>query len=248
MDDTLAKEFRRLGGELREGERSLEGEFPEGVVRATGRRPQATKNGERWFGLKVHARNISLTGDLELHLSPNGYVGLCRINGGVVNVCGLFRRPSNEMQKPHSPHWREMLRGAPGTPLHQRLEPAQFDEESFCAVAGLSLLPHAAAEHAEICVGDAVTMIPPVTGNGMSMALESAEIAVEPLAAWSRGESSWLESRDAITRGCDTAFTRRLTWARRLQTLVITPALQRSLIFFAGGSGSFWHWWFTRTR
>ena len=31
-------------------------------------------------------------------------------------------------------------------------------------------------------------MIPPVTGNGMSMAFESAELAVAPLAAWSRGE------------------------------------------------------------
>ena len=75
--------------------------------------------------------------------------------------------------------------------MNQRLAAAEFDENSFCAVAGISLRPQRAAARAECCVGDAITMIPPVTGNGMSMAFESAELAVEPLAAWSRGEISW---------------------------------------------------------
>ena len=37
--------------------------------------------------------------------------------------------------------------------------------------------PQRAAARAECCIGDAITMIPPVTGNGMSMAFESAEMA-----------------------------------------------------------------------
>ena len=69
-------------------------------------------------------------------------------------------------------------------------------------------------------------MIPPVTGNGMSMAFESAEIAIEPLTRYSRGEISWAQARDTIARKCDAAFAERLTWARRLQWLMFSPVLR----------------------
>ncbi|MSU58965.1 MAG: hypothetical protein EXS35_12495 [Pedosphaera sp.] len=259
LDDLLAQEFRRLGGVLREGERSPEKDFSEGTVRATGRRAQPTENGARWFGLKAHARNVTLTADLEMHVAPNGYVGLCRVNGGAVNVCGLFRRlppASGEVNGSFShfakcentSDWRRIFCGSAGSPVHRRLAAAEFDEASFCAVAGLSLQPHRAAERAECCVGDAVTMIPPVTGNGMSMAFESAELAMEPLSAWSRGELSWKNAQQTIANHCDAAFAQRLAWARRLQTLVLSPSLQRPLVFLAGRSGFFWRWWFARTR
>src|SRR5207302_9370024 len=82
--------------------------------------------------------------------------------------------------------WPDTLRGAPGSLLNGRLAEAKFDEDSFCSVAGLVLRPQKAPEKTECRIGDALTMIPPVTGNGMSMAFESAEIAIEPLAAYSR--------------------------------------------------------------
>ena len=53
LDDLLAKEFRRLGGELRENERWRGAEFSEGTLRATGRRIQPVVNGWRWFGRRV---------------------------------------------------------------------------------------------------------------------------------------------------------------------------------------------------
>lgn len=246
LDDLLARGFRQLGGELREGERWPEKTFSESVVRATGRRAQPQEDGLRWFGLKAHVRNVALTADLEMHVAPHGYVGLCRINVGGVNVCGLFRRSGQTSSD--SNLGRELLRGVPGSPLHERLKSAAFDEGSFCAVAGLSLRPHRATERTECCVGDSVTMIPPVTGNGMSMAFESAELAIEPLSAWSRCEVSWETARQMIARRCDTAFARRLVWARRLQSLLLSPVLQRPLVLLAGQSGFFWRWWFARTR
>ena len=246
MDERLAQEFVRRGGELRTGERYSQTNFSEGVVRATGRRPQPEEHGVRWFGLKAHARNVTLTADLEMHVASNGYVGLCRINGGTVNVCGLFRRQAGAMEAADDK--REWLRGERGSLLRARLEAVEFDESSFCAVAGLSLRPHRSIERAECCVGDAITMIPPVTGNGMSMAFESAELAIEPLTAWSRGEVAWTEAQQTLARRCDVAFARRLRWAGRLQTLLLTPALQRPLVFLAGHSEWLWRWWFSQTR
>ncbi|MGA3284200.1 MAG: FAD-dependent monooxygenase [Verrucomicrobiota bacterium] len=246
MDHTLAVEFRRLGGELLEDQRRRAEDFGEGIVRATGRRTQTEENGSRWFGLKAHARNVSLTADLEMHVSPRGYVGLCRVNGGAVNVCGLFRRRAGMNDSPQK--WREWLRGQTGSPLSRRLAAAEFDESSFCAVAGISLRPQRAATRAECCVGDAITMIPPVTGNGMSMAFESAELAVEPLAAWSHGEISWTQTRQTLARRCDAAFARRLAWAKWLQRMMLAPSLQNVLVRFVSRSEWFWRTAFERTR
>ncbi len=253
IDQLLANEFQKLGGELRVGvhasacpSRQKPELQPEGVVRATGRQAQTETGGAQWFGLKAHARNVSLTADLEMHVSPRGYVGLCRVNGGVVNVCGLFRRQAGENDRLVDRH--DLLRGPPASLLRQRLAAAEFDQDSFCAVAGISLRPHRAVARPECCIGDAITMIPPVTGNGMSMAFESAELAVEPLTAWSRGEISWAEAKLRIARRCDAAFGRRLAWAKWLQWFLLSPPLQNVLVTLASRSDCFWRLAFERTR
>ena len=244
LDSTMAQEFQRLDGQLHSRSRRPEKDTGEATVRATGRRAHATENGWRWFGLKAHARNVNLSADLEMHVSPNNYVGVNRINGGEVNVCGLFRgRPGASRESGF-----ELLRGKPGSPLSEKLAAAQFDDHSFCSVAGLSLAPHRAIDQTDCCIGDAVTMIPPVTGNGMSMAFESAEIAIDPLCRYSYGEMSWTEARGAIASACDQAFVERLTWARRLQWLMFSPLLRSPLGKILLHSDAVWNFMFAKTR
>ena len=264
LDTALAEEFQRLGGELHEGSRwnspnSGEPATPgsagvspasrdcprgEAIVRASGRRAQPIENGWRWFGLKAHARNVNLSADLEMHVAADNYVGVNRINGGKVNICGLFRGRPGETRESGF----ELLRGKPGSPLHEKLAHAQFDENSFCSVAGLSLAPRRAIEKTDCCIGDAITMIPPVTGNGMSMAFESAEIALDPLCRYSRGNMTWPEARDAIARACDTAFAARLTWAHRLQWLMFSSVTRSPLGKMLLHSDTVWNFMFAKTR
>ena len=246
LDAALAKKFRELGGDLKTGVSVPVKNISEGVVRATGRRAQVESGRARWFGLKIHARNVPLSADLEMHVSPQGYVGLCKINGGEVNICGLFRKRADEIGA--AKNGRELLCGQVGSPLRARLAGAEFDDNSFCAVAGLSLRPQQAAARAEICVGDAITMIPPVTGNGMSMAFESAELAVSPIVAWSLAKTTWAAAREKIACDCDAAFARRLAWAKWLQRAVLTPSLQNPLVALAARSDWFRRLAFERTR
>ena len=245
MDKLLADEFQKFGGELRTGERRPQNEPGEGVVRASGRHLRPVEKGRHWFGLKAHAKNISLAADLEMHVSKSGYVGLCRLNNGDVNICGLFHRDGKSGPAPNG---FDLLRGNPGTILRERLARAEFDENSFCSVAGLSLRPQRASEKAGCCIGDALTMIPPVTGNGMSLAFESAQIAAGPLAAFSHGEVSWPQARQTIARLCDQTFSRRLAWAKWLQWFMLAPALQNPLLVFASRNEWFWRMAFERTR
>lgn len=244
MDKLLADEFQKLGGELQVGAR-WQNVFFDGTVRASGRKLHPVENGWRWFGLKAHAKNVSLAADLEMHVGKNFYVGICKLSGGEVNICGLFRRNGeNDSQK----NGFDLLRGNSGTILHERLANADFDQNSFCSVAGLSLKPQSASDKSEVCVGDALTMIPPVTGNGMSLTFESAQLAVEPLAAFSCGGISWNEAREKIARACDENFSSRLRWANWLQRLMFSPIMQTPFSKFLFQSEAFWKIMFAKTR
>jgi len=245
LDEWLAREFQRLGGELRSGARWA-GEFGPGIVRAGGRRVEPVADGWRLFGLKVHARELQLDADLEIHFVPSGYVGLCRLPGNEVNICGLFR---NRTPVPDlGQRWRDWLGTAADSVLHARLTSAQLDETTFCSVAGLSLRPQRATQRKECCVGDALTMIPPVTGNGMSMAFESAELAIEPLAEFSRGNRTWDQTQQLIAAACDHRFTTRLRWAAWLQWALFQPPARATLLFLAARSEWLWRQVFERTR
>ena len=246
LDNFLAETFQQLGGDLRTGERWHGEDRTEGLVHATGRRPQPVANGWRWFGLKAHARNVRLTADLEMHLSGSSYLGMSRLKNGEVNICGLFRRPAGGAEK--ALDWQEAMRGEPGSARHERLSAAEFDAGSFCSVAGLSLEPRRAEETADCRVGDAITMIPPVTGNGMSMAFESASLAAGPLAAYSAGTLDWSEARQTVARLCDKTFARRLMWAGWLQRLMFLTTMQDTLVSCLPRSRWLWRLLVDRTR
>lgn len=246
LDALLAQEFCHLGGELKAGARWKEKMGDEGVVRATGRRPHSEEQGWRLFGIKVHARNVDLAADLEMHFRPDGYIGLCRLADGKVNICGLLRTRTAMPQMTRQ--WREVLKGEPKRLLHQRLSPASFDEDSFCFVAGISLRPQRALAGNECAVGDAVTMIPPLTGNGMSMAFESAELAIEPLKQYSLGASNWDTAQRTIGAACDRHFRRRLMWANWMQRILMNASLQGAVLGLGSRSYRFWEYLFSKTR
>jgi 2-polyprenyl-6-methoxyphenol hydroxylase-like FAD-dependent oxidoreductase len=246
LDVLLANKFRELGGDLQEKASRLTSGLEDGFVLATGRRVESLNGRWRWFGLKAHARNVSLEADLEMFVGKNCYVGICRLPEQEVNVCGLFRwRPPREGGRAAG---MELLRGEPGSPLAWRLASAEFDPASFCAVAGLPLNETRVAARAECSIGDALTMTPPVTGNGMSMAFESAEMAIEPLVAWSRREASWEKTKTKIASAYERTFRGRLVWAQRLHSLLFSPLAESVLVGALIRSNFVWRMMFASTR
>ena len=185
-----------LDGEVITGQRFSGG--GEGVVLATGR----PRRESRWIGLKAHYESLDLATDLEIHMGRGAYVGMTRVENGRVNVCGLFRRKqpvtgaeSREQMLPRALDEAEM-RGAA-----TRLRAARVDAASIKGVNQFFLGWQRRADEGEVRIGDTASIIPPFTGNGMSMAFQSALIAVEPLVDWARGSASWGEYGGAHSRG-----------------------------------------------
>ena len=80
-----------------------------------------------------------------------------------------------------------------------------------------------------LALGDAESLIPPFTGNGMSMAFQAAECAVAPLVAWARGSQSWQVAANATRAALRRKFQRRLAVAAALHP-VLLAAGGRSLL------------------
>ncbi len=226
LDAQLCERLRALGGEVRENSRASADPEP-GTVWAAGRRP--TKG--HWIGLKAHVRGVALAAGLEMHLGTNGYVGLVEIEEGWSNVCGLFRVQSS-IQARGPQLLLDYLRHIGLDALGDRLQRASWRDDSFCAVAGfrLGMQPPRAGL---AVIGDSHSIIPPFTGNGMSMALEAAALAVVPLCRYARYQEDWQATLRSLQNNAANAFHRRLTLAGTCQNLLLAPWFRRPLEILA---------------
>jgi len=247
LDQSLALAFQKAGGVLRENVRWTDSFESAGLVRATGRR--LSKGAGTMVGIKGHARNILLSADLELHFSDAGYVGLSRQPGGTVNVCALFtNKTALKSDTIATRNLPEMFSREMGTALRTRLQNATFDDATFASVAGISLRRERAGATRECRIGDSICMIPPMTGNGMSVALESAVVAAPILRDYSSGRVEWPQAQKEISRRCDREFSRRLTFAGFLQKASSRKKGRRLLLIAIQTMPSSLNGWFLLTR
>ena len=211
LDQAMASTFRRLGGELRTGVRGACDDQP-GRIIASGRRPRSAS---RWVGVKQHFHDLDLCNDLEVHFGRRGYIGLTRIDKQTVNVCGLLPRGCCDLRAPLA----DMAAQAGFADLSQRLAKAGPIAESFCAVAGLDY----GQTTQDDCfrVGDRGTLIPPFTGHGMTIALQSATTVLAPLLAWSSGKIEWAQAKSSATRQQNRRFGWRVRTARTLHPILL---------------------------
>lgn len=231
LDARLAAAFVAAGGDLRTRARVTDVDPRPGRVLAIGRR----RGRSPWLGLKAHVRNLRLDADLELHLGDGAYVGLSHVENETINVCGLFRRRHPPAAAPGRPigsaTWNLLLahlQAAGLVSLAGQLGKANVDLASCCSVAALQFDARFKSDGA-VRLGDAAAMIPPFTGNGMTMALQSAATSLGPLLRYVQGEHTWEEACDATNRALSGRFRLRLASANALHPFLLQPARQRWL-------------------
>lgn len=231
MDERLRARFEELGGELRCQTR-VPRVAREGLVWTAGR--QLDRESEL-IGLKGHFEGLEVGGALEMHIGDGCYVGLTPVSadGSRVNVCGLFRR--TKLGAGRDAMLGNLEEGGLRI-LARRMKGARMVEGSLTGITGIEL-GRQTAEVGELCtLGDAERMIPPFTGNGMSMAFESAECAMEPLLDYSAGDLGWDEARGRIAMALDERFRERVELGVMLHRC-LTNWLGRITLEAAASSG-----------
>jgi flavin-dependent dehydrogenase len=151
------------------------------------------------------------------------------VEDGYVNVCGLFPAPGVPAGKKQGEFLLAVLRGYGLEALADKIEAAKVREGSFVGAAGFAL-GRQRVVRGRCTLGDAEAIIPPFTGNGMSMAFESAESALDPLVGYAAGRLSWVEVCAAVEAALERRFRTRLRTARLVHPLLLRPLGQRVLV------------------
>lgn len=219
LDNEIAEEFVSIGGELHTDSRGACSDSP-GRVFATGRRPDTTS---RWVGMKQHFRGLTLRNDLEVHFGRGSYVGLTRVDAQTVNVCGLFDKAAADVTN----DFVETLHGSGFALLAERVRGAEPVADSFCAVAGLDYRGMDRVGENLLRIGDSMGLVPPFTGHGMTMALQSAAEVLPHLVAWAGGEKDWNSTKSAADQAQRDRLGPRLRFARLAHPFLLDRRVRR---------------------
>ncbi len=235
LDDLLQQHFRSIGGEIRHqrAEKPDPSKENTNIISACGKEKHGQGNdARRWLGLKFHVTDLEIEG-LEMHTGASshkgGYLGMSPIEDNKINVCGLFEVNKDIKGK-----------GADTLPLYlhslgldqlaERIEQATILTDSFSAVAGFSMGQQRVLTQSSpstFPIGDAAILIPPFTGNGMSMALESAHLAGKHLLPYlqNKGNSnqSWDELVNTYLQQTQKKFRRRMIASKCMHPFFFHP-------------------------
>lgn len=208
----------RLGNEIvRYEARAVIGAYgtkrPRGVASA-----QAYRDDTVYVGVKSHYSGITIPAQVELYFCEGGYVGISPIENGMVNVAALLTLKSVQGSGKSVP---EILRAASRTNrrLAERMaegEPVTGTQVSI-APLHLSNTPHPWSEYPHI--GDAMLMLPPLCGDGMSVALRSSWLCSGWTHKYLHGELTFEQWREQYTLEANRTFKELLRRARRIQNL-----------------------------
>lgn len=171
-----------------------------------------------YIGIKYHVRADFPSDTIALHLFPNGYCGIVKIEDEKYNLCYLTTAANlqktggdiGEMEKSIlgcNPFLKELFAGT------EKLKsiPETISQISFDAKTQV--------EDHLLMIGDAAGMITPLCGNGMSMALHGSKIAAGLIQPFLNNQITRSEMENQYSRQWKQRFGGRLRMGRNIQRL-----------------------------
>jgi flavin-dependent dehydrogenase len=184
---------------------------------------------QSYVGGKCHYQGLTMPPQVELFLFPGGYVGINPIEHGRVNLAFLVTRAA--FNAAGGTVLALIAAAAQANPAFaERLAGAQLVANTDLATAPVDTDAAARPWEQVARLGDAATMIPPLCGDGMAMALRSAELCAPLVQRFLRHELSEAAFEHAFCRAWHTEFDRRLWLGRRLQRLLSYPTVANALL------------------
>jgi flavin-dependent dehydrogenase len=171
-----------------------------------------------YVGVKSHYRGIDIPARVELYFCDGGYVGISPIENDTVNVAALLTLDSVQGSGKSVP---EILQAAAMTnsSLAVRLTEGETVQGTQVSVAPLQLsnVPEPWSDYPHI--GDAMMVIPPLCGDGMSIALRSSILCARWTDAYLKEEIDYTDWQSEYTLEAKREFAPLLRRARTIQNL-----------------------------
>jgi flavin-dependent dehydrogenase len=193
------------------------------------RRTQNLKPGQGYVGVKCHYEGVTMPAQVELFFFPGGYAGVNRIEGERVNFCLLatqaaFVRAGQSMaaMRHTAACWNPAL--------GRRLAGGQVLPETETAVAAVDPNRPGTPWDGVACLGDTAVMIPPLCGDGMAIALRSAELCAPLAHNFLQGQLSLADWQVGYQASWHAEFDQPVRVGRYLQAMLNLPLLADALI------------------
>lgn len=229
FDTILLQEARRIGIEVIEncdGWRAAD--LSHWVVVATGRKPHLDSldvPGKRFYGFQAVFESVdALSDEVAIDLVPGAYVGWVRHDSQRVNLCGMV---SHQILKRYGHSLDDLIDhlATQNNLLARRLRHASR-VSPWLTVGPVQMGRKALFQGRHLFVGDAACVVDPFVGEGITMALRSAQLVARAISrSPSNPAATYSESWNA-------AFANRLPLGKLLRNVVNHSMAQN--IFVSG--------------
>ena len=205
------------------------------VVGAFGKRSRLDKalgrdesaRGGGFVAFKLHHEGSDLEDWVELHAFDGGYCGMSHVEGGRVNLCLIA---TADVLRSAGGSFADLRDGPMRTnrALAARLERLVPVVERPVATAQVTFRTKGPLAGGVLMVGDTAAMIAPLCGDGMAMALRSAEVAVPLADRFLAGRIDFDALAVEYDREWRREFRTRLALGRALQAGLFRPRVARA--------------------
>lgn len=169
-----------------------------------------------FVGVKYHVSSDYPADQIGLHFFRNGYCGISRIEEDRYCLCYMTAAENLSVSGNSIPEMeKNILRKNPF--LEEVFASAVPLFEQPVTISQISFEKKTQVENHILFVGDAAGMAPPLSGNGMSMALHGSQIAFRPIDAFLKDEIARYEMEQEYVDRWNRQFGRRLWMGRSLQ-------------------------------
>ncbi len=186
------------------------------------------KKKEPYLAVKYHIRYPVNPSEIVLHNFKNGYCGMSAIEEGKACLCYLAH--ADDLKAEGSIEALEQHVLAKNPHLAKIFQEAEFLYEKPVVISRFSFQPKKQIIDHVVYIGDAAGLIPPLSGNGMSMALHGAKLAYEAFEPFLRGKYSRAVAESTYAKNWKKNFSLRLRVGRSLQA--VFGAEEKTILFF----------------
>jgi flavin-dependent dehydrogenase len=183
------------------------------------RRPFTLRRSDKlnnYIGVKYHIQTDLPSDLIALHNFRDGYCGISRIEDGRYCLCYMTTAANLQMNGSSIPEMeKNILYQNPFLSAIFSSSVKLFDQP--LTISQISFERRQRVEDHMLFIGDAAGMIPPLSGNGMSMALHGSKIAFRSIDAFLKGHIARHEMEQEYEDQWNRQFGRRIWTGRQLQ-------------------------------
>ncbi len=186
-----------------------------------------------WLAVKAHYHANFKQDTVALHNFDGGYCGLSKVENDRVNACYLVSYDSFKKHKNIEVFQEEVM--YKNKHLHSFFKEAKPLFDKPITISQVNFDKKQAIEEHIFMLGDAAGLIHPLCGNGMAMAIKSAQILSELLISDYKRTTklSRIEIERYYIKHWKSSFAKRLYTGRILQKILLNKNMQKASYILA---------------